>query len=462
MTLAELLRRAGCVRAMELDINTWWISLTVFMPNGHGGLQSSNLLPSMVRPADRYLSAALATSSNRRAALSTELFSRFRAGQSLDRFSRLLDGVDTSACGARAGRSLPELPRGSSRYLSRMLVGKSSPTSASTSSPPGFTGTSTSSGSPRTTLATSASGAQWTTYHRDAAREGFAPDGRQRQKQYASSGRRRRSTATSSLNRCSSGGGSSSRPRTTPSMRGSIERVRRVEEAPRATGARILASVRKCRPGRDHEHARRRRRRRVASTRSEWSSRPSTSCSRSTLDWSPRRFRARRRRGFRSLGAEPAAALTLSSASSSSRSAAASATAGITTDASSRSPFLLRVSAHPARTPCRPTRRRVLAPPGAVVATDGSLFLASGNSSSSGAYDYGNSVVHLSSDLRLLDSFAPRNWVELMQEMSTSALRAPCSCRTAGCFRSGRRGRLSARHRASRRDRRRAVLGHGV
>ena len=57
MTLAELLRRAGCVRAMELDINTWWISLTVFMPDGHGGLQPSNLLPSMVRPADRYLSA---------------------------------------------------------------------------------------------------------------------------------------------------------------------------------------------------------------------------------------------------------------------------------------------------------------------------------------------------------------------------------------------------------------------
>ena len=53
------------------------------------------------------------------------------------------------------------------------------------------------------------------------------------------------------------------------------------------------------------------------------------------------------------------------------------------------------------------------APPGPVVATDGSLFLASGNSSSSGTYDYGNSVVRLSSDLRLLDSFAPQNWVEL-------------------------------------------------
>src|SRR5437588_581355 len=34
------------------------------------------------------------------------------------------------------------------------------------------------------------------------------------------------------------------------------------------------------------------------------------------------------------------------------------------------------------------------APPGAVIANDGSLFLASGNSSSSLVYDYGNSVVH--------------------------------------------------------------------
>ena len=54
-TLAEILRRAGCVRAMELDINTWWVSFTVYTPGTHGALQASNLLPSMVRPADRYL-----------------------------------------------------------------------------------------------------------------------------------------------------------------------------------------------------------------------------------------------------------------------------------------------------------------------------------------------------------------------------------------------------------------------
>ncbi len=53
------------------------------------------------------------------------------------------------------------------------------------------------------------------------------------------------------------------------------------------------------------------------------------------------------------------------------------------------------------------------APPGASAAADGSLFLASGNSSSTGTYDYGNSVVRLSPDLRLVDSFAPTDWLAL-------------------------------------------------
>ncbi len=55
-TLAELLRRAGSVRAMELDINTWWISFTAFTPDAGGKPQPVNLLRSMVRPPDRYLS----------------------------------------------------------------------------------------------------------------------------------------------------------------------------------------------------------------------------------------------------------------------------------------------------------------------------------------------------------------------------------------------------------------------
>ena len=54
-TLAELLRRAGCVRAMELDINTWWTSFTSFTPVAGGEPLPANLLRSMVRPPDRYL-----------------------------------------------------------------------------------------------------------------------------------------------------------------------------------------------------------------------------------------------------------------------------------------------------------------------------------------------------------------------------------------------------------------------
>jgi len=54
-TLAELLRRAGSVRAMELDINTWWMSFTMFTPAAPGALHPTNLLPTMVRSPDRYL-----------------------------------------------------------------------------------------------------------------------------------------------------------------------------------------------------------------------------------------------------------------------------------------------------------------------------------------------------------------------------------------------------------------------
>ena len=43
----------------------------------------------------------------------------------------------------------------------------------------------------------------------------------------------------------------------------------------------------------------------------------------------------------------------------------------------------------------------------------GNLFLASGNSSSGGAYDYGNSVVKLTSTLDLADSWAPNDWATL-------------------------------------------------
>ncbi len=62
-----------------------------------------------------------------------------------------------------------------------------------------------------------------------------------------------------------------------------------------------------------------------------------------------------------------------------------------------------------------PTQREggFWAPPGAAFGSDGSFYLTSGNSSSAGSYDYGNSVVRLDADLKLVDSFAPSDWASL-------------------------------------------------
>ena len=54
-TLATLLARAGCTRAMELDINPEWTSYVLFSGNGHSAAPiPRKLLPDMQQPADRY------------------------------------------------------------------------------------------------------------------------------------------------------------------------------------------------------------------------------------------------------------------------------------------------------------------------------------------------------------------------------------------------------------------------
>lgn len=56
-TLAELLKRAGCVRAMELDINPDWTSFEYYLTRGHPADPTPvNLLPNQLQPADRYYS----------------------------------------------------------------------------------------------------------------------------------------------------------------------------------------------------------------------------------------------------------------------------------------------------------------------------------------------------------------------------------------------------------------------
>ena len=52
-SLARALVHAGAVRAMELDINSFWISFITYAR--HGGRKPRNLLPDMTRPATRYL-----------------------------------------------------------------------------------------------------------------------------------------------------------------------------------------------------------------------------------------------------------------------------------------------------------------------------------------------------------------------------------------------------------------------
>jgi hypothetical protein len=55
-SLAALLRRAGAVRAMELDINPSWVTLNSFHHDA-AGLHGTKLLASMNRSASRYLTA---------------------------------------------------------------------------------------------------------------------------------------------------------------------------------------------------------------------------------------------------------------------------------------------------------------------------------------------------------------------------------------------------------------------
>ena len=59
-TLASLLQRAGCVTAMELDINPDWMSYMSYQPHHHNRANPvpMNLLPTQIQPATRYYAVA--------------------------------------------------------------------------------------------------------------------------------------------------------------------------------------------------------------------------------------------------------------------------------------------------------------------------------------------------------------------------------------------------------------------
>jgi hypothetical protein len=52
-SLAHTLIHAGAIRAMELDINSYWVSFITYGAPGAG--EPLNLLPNMSRSAERYL-----------------------------------------------------------------------------------------------------------------------------------------------------------------------------------------------------------------------------------------------------------------------------------------------------------------------------------------------------------------------------------------------------------------------
>jgi hypothetical protein len=54
-SLAQILIHAGAIRAMQLDINSYWVSFNSYGAPDAG--RASSLLPGMTRPATRYLSA---------------------------------------------------------------------------------------------------------------------------------------------------------------------------------------------------------------------------------------------------------------------------------------------------------------------------------------------------------------------------------------------------------------------
>jgi hypothetical protein len=53
ITLAQVLRRAGAVRAMQFDINPEWPTLITYGHNG--GLDPAKVVPNVMQPATRYL-----------------------------------------------------------------------------------------------------------------------------------------------------------------------------------------------------------------------------------------------------------------------------------------------------------------------------------------------------------------------------------------------------------------------
>ncbi|MHB8619655.1 MAG: outer membrane protein assembly factor BamB family protein [Chloroflexota bacterium] len=89
-----------------------------------------------------------------------------------------------------------------------------------------------------------------------------------------------------------------------------------------------------------------------------------------------------------------------------------------------------------------PTAREggIWAPPGATIDSHGDLLVAIGNAASVTTFDYGNAVVRLSPDLKVLDYWAPRNWATLSREDLDIGSVGPTPLQGGRIFQSGKDG----------------------
>lgn len=86
---------------------------------------------------------------------------------------------------------------------------------------------------------------------------------------------------------------------------------------------------------------------------------------------------------------------------------------------------------------------------GPSVAPNGSVFVATGNGASSTTFDFGDSVIELSSTLSEVDYFAPSNWAQLNQDDTDLGSVAPTLLPNGDVFQIGKAGvgdLLSASH----------------
>ena len=80
------------------------------------------------------------------------------------------------------------------------------------------------------------------------------------------------------------------------------------------------------------------------------------------------------------------------------------------------------------------------APPGAVVAPDGSLLVTTGNSDGSDSFDDGNAVIRLSGDLHVVDEFAPSDWPQLNASDGDLGTTSPALLDNQRVFQIGKHG----------------------